>query len=419
MALVVSVSDPQRVIESLPPSTYVTYKVSTSEKPEVVVTRRFADFVWLYDQLGSSMPGMIVPAIPKVPKVNRFGDFVDTKRKALERFLNRIASHVELSRSSVFETFLFATSAEFKEATRKSPLSSRAKEWLEEKVSLVKDKVVQTKDMVTQASRSTFISRVLSSPAKEGSSENASREEKEDEFRRIADDIASWEPVIQGAWRKAVAFTSSTGEVSRTLLELGDGLRRLGECEMGDASVSLNNASTCLLTYANLVEAHKESQDSFEDSLLEYSNIIDSVQRALSIREEARVSYQQARSITATARNEYASSREAGGKEAPAQAKVEQIERFAAAEQSARMKLDRVSDDFITDYERFKQERSHDIQTSVVGFVRSEVSAVAGLVWSKYSNRLRWSTIGKLWNCWRALYLTSTLVTPSLKTREG
>lgn len=385
MSLVITVSDPQRVIETLPPATYVTYKVSTSEKPEVTVTRRFADFLWLYDQLGIAMPGMIIPAIPKNPKVNRFGEFVDTKRRALEKFLNRIANHIELSKSSVFETFLYATSAEFKEATRKSPLSSRAMEWLEDKVSLVKDhlslvkdKVVQTKDRVeAQASRSSFFSKILSSPGKASFKElSHSKEEKDDEFVQIGEEVGRWEPIIEAVCKKASALNSSVNDVSRALLELGDGLRRLGDFESGDQSAALSSASTCILSYANLVEAHKrEGLESFEESLEEYANIVDSIQRALSLRGEARLAYQQA--ITSPAvvpvREDGVKEGE-GDKEPLPQSKAEQGEKQAAAEQAARVKLERVSDDFITDYERFKHERSQDIHASLLGFFHAEVA---------------------------------------------
>lgn len=81
------------------------------------VVRRYSDFTWLSGELSREFPGVIVPPLPEKLTVGRFGDeFVDSRRRGLEKFLHRIASHSELSNSQYFIVFLQAAEAGLNEA---------------------------------------------------------------------------------------------------------------------------------------------------------------------------------------------------------------------------------------------------------------------------------------------------------------
>lgn len=104
--------------------------------------RRYSDFAWLSQELAREFPGMIVPPIPEKLTVGRFGeDFVESRRRALEKFLQRIAAHQELSNSQYFIVFLQSTEAGLNEAKNESkakaskPTSSIG--WLEGTVNKV------------------------------------------------------------------------------------------------------------------------------------------------------------------------------------------------------------------------------------------------------------------------------------------
>jgi sorting nexin-1/2 len=63
--------------------------------------------LWLYNSLHSSNPGIIVPPPPEKQAVGRFeSNFVESRRAALERMLNKIASHPILQHDGDLKIFL-------------------------------------------------------------------------------------------------------------------------------------------------------------------------------------------------------------------------------------------------------------------------------------------------------------------------
>ena len=114
--LTITVSDPKKESEGM--NSYVSYKVNTATNREEFsygqfgVIRRYSDFAWLSDRLARDVPGAIVPPLPDKAVVGRFGaDFVESRRRQLERFLQQTAEHEELSKSHYFQTFLQADDA--------------------------------------------------------------------------------------------------------------------------------------------------------------------------------------------------------------------------------------------------------------------------------------------------------------------
>lgn len=81
-----------------------------------------------------------MPPLPEKQAVGRFSsEFVESRRRALEKYLERISKHPELSTSEHFVTFLQTDDASFaklKEDSKaaKPALSSTAAKWLENKV---------------------------------------------------------------------------------------------------------------------------------------------------------------------------------------------------------------------------------------------------------------------------------------------
>ena len=117
--LKISIRDPIKSTDTF--GQYVCYNVESSSNipgfvyGEVSVIRRYSDFAWLAEQLSKACPGAIVPALPEKQAVGRFqADFVETRRRALERFLLRVAAHVELNVVPAFIAFLQANDATLK-----------------------------------------------------------------------------------------------------------------------------------------------------------------------------------------------------------------------------------------------------------------------------------------------------------------
>ncbi|XP_017269520.1 sorting nexin-7 [Kryptolebias marmoratus] len=111
----VTVDNPENHITAL--ETFIMYRVVTKttrsefDSSEFEVRRRYQDFLWLRSRLEENYPTLIVHPLPEkfVMKgmVERFNDdFIETRRKALHRFLNRISEHPILSYSQYFKVFL-------------------------------------------------------------------------------------------------------------------------------------------------------------------------------------------------------------------------------------------------------------------------------------------------------------------------
>lgn len=86
---------------------------------------------------------MIVPPLPEKQTVGRFGsDFVESRRRALEKCLQRIAAHDEIGNSQFFVTFLQADEHGLQKAVGESKaskpqLATKAMAWFEGTVNTI------------------------------------------------------------------------------------------------------------------------------------------------------------------------------------------------------------------------------------------------------------------------------------------
>lgn len=113
----ISVDKPESHVTAI--ETFIMYQVVTKttrgefDSSEYEVRRRYQDFLWLRSRLEENHPTLIVHPLPEkfVMKgmVERFNDdFIETRRKALHGFLNKISVHPILSYSQHFKVFLTA-----------------------------------------------------------------------------------------------------------------------------------------------------------------------------------------------------------------------------------------------------------------------------------------------------------------------
>lgn len=77
------------------------------KQPDFAVSRRYRDFLWLYNSLHNSNPGVVVPPPPEKQAVGRFDtNFVESRRSALEKMLNKTAAHPILQHDGDLKIFL-------------------------------------------------------------------------------------------------------------------------------------------------------------------------------------------------------------------------------------------------------------------------------------------------------------------------
>ncbi|KAL1922373.1 uncharacterized protein VTP21DRAFT_9912 [Calcarisporiella thermophila] len=107
----ITVGEPQKIGD--PINAHIVYKVRTKttstkfKSQDITVQRRYRDFLWLYNQLVTDHPGIIVPPVPEKHAIGRFQDeFIESRRNALEKFLRKTIQHPHLYEDPNLKTFL-------------------------------------------------------------------------------------------------------------------------------------------------------------------------------------------------------------------------------------------------------------------------------------------------------------------------
>ena len=78
----------------------------SSNGADLTVYRRYSDFVWLAEYFCTQYPFIVVPPVPSKKLFGNFdNEFIESRRRDLERFLRRIASHEILLASPQFIMF--------------------------------------------------------------------------------------------------------------------------------------------------------------------------------------------------------------------------------------------------------------------------------------------------------------------------
>lgn len=143
----ISIKDSVRSSESFP--SHINYNIETNSNipgyvyGDKLVARRYSDFSWLAAELSRVCPGCIIPALPEKQTVALYSvEFVESRRRALERFVLNVAAHKELCISPVFISFLQADDSALKIAKDASKsgakkMTTNAIAWIEGKVNLL------------------------------------------------------------------------------------------------------------------------------------------------------------------------------------------------------------------------------------------------------------------------------------------
>lgn len=130
----ITVGDPVKIGDLT--SSHIVYSVRTKttsrayKQPEFEVKRRYRDFLWLYTTLHGNNPGYVVPPPPEKQAVGRFdSNFVESRRAALEKMLNKIAAHPTLQHDADLKLFLEseAFNVDVKHKERRDPLPVESK----------------------------------------------------------------------------------------------------------------------------------------------------------------------------------------------------------------------------------------------------------------------------------------------------
>lgn len=311
--------------------------------------------VRLSDKLVELYPGVIIPPLPEKQVIGRFDDdFIEYRKRALEKFLNRVSKHEKLSVSPFFETFLMASHESFQRARMNH----------------------QSVYMTTAISAASWLGNTFSSIAtKKGVEfEKSAVDIQMDDITEKVDKLTE---LMSNVRDQAYEFIKASCESSLSLTELSDCFQLLGEAEHPyDPIVASLYSNTGVFINAVGTEVGKQAHASivsFEEAILEQLNLLRSVKRALSLREAARGHHIQCKNETLNCEAAHARVLGVEGKRdqvIPCKAAFENAQR---AERDAKNRLEIITEDFLADYVRFKAEKAVDLRSILVKFAHLQV----------------------------------------------
>lgn len=366
--LEIAVSDPFKQGEGM--NAYVSYKVNTRtnlpqfEHGQLAVVRRYSDFVWLRAQMMKVYPGIIVPPLPEKLMVGRFSeDFVEGRRRALERFLMRVSIHHILRDCEHFKLFLEQSEQSFSNMKRASKSQSKAAS------SIMKGPSKKGFwDMLSNASH-TIQNKI-------GAGKRRDKTDQDVVFDEVANYVSGLEQQLSGAYKSTQSMVSNHRDSASCLYEFGLAFTLLGSTEnnsnLGGALAELGRTADAVSALSN-EQADKEGL-MLEDPLRDYVRIVGSVRVALHERAKRVEKYEVALADLeikkATVQRLVSHDSRSVGKVATAQQQVNNAETQL---QKAKEMMDLVTERVLAESDRFKREKMVDLKRIIVDYVQVQI----------------------------------------------
>ncbi|CAM9663012.1 unnamed protein product, partial [Phaeothamnion confervicola] len=365
--LKVTVCDPVKQDQGM--NAYITYKVNTStDRPDFQysqfsVIRRYKDFVWLHERLGEEFPGIIMPPLPEKMVMGRFDtEFIEKRRKELERFLNRLATHEELSGSGYFRTFLQADDAgladtkESEKVTRRQKSGAGLLKWFDERATIIKTHV--------RRRRRAGLREAPKSPA-------------DLRFEEVSAYVANLDVQMQNVAKHASALVRKEEQLAATLFDFGIAFTMLANAEekkapLGQALMQMGHAADGVSSTVRN-QSLKEA-DLFESPMLEYVKIVGALKVALQKRNEKKTSYLAAAHDLEAKRAAHSKLVGVAGKEAVLQQHEAASQAAVDALEEAKADYEKVSERVIREFRRFKMEKAADMKKIILDYVNIQVA---------------------------------------------
>ncbi|TBU27285.1 Vps5-domain-containing protein [Dichomitus squalens] len=362
---VITVDDPQRVGDPIRAYTMYTVHTKTTspmyKKSSFSVLRRYSDFLWLYETLSLNNPGVVVPPVPDKNPFARFDeDFVQQRRLALEKCIQKIANHPVLQKDHDLKLFLESDTFALDIKHRKAELA-------QEKGGLM-----------------AALGQTIAGPR---------FYETDEWFDRQKAYLDSLETQLRGLVKAIDAVAKQRAEVSAAAAEFAQAIADLAACDVG---------SQLAVTLSGLADVERKAQElqniqASEDVMTvlatadEYARLINSVRLAFSSRVRIYHAWQSADAHLRRTKQTHESNR-AQGRLGPDQlsrslAIVGEAERRAL---DAKQEFDHVSRLVKSEVARFEQERIEDFKNALEAFLEGMIKRQKQLIasWESYQQSL-------------------------------
>ena len=306
------------------------------------VVRRYGDFDWLAKELAKNFPGIIIPPVPDKQAVGRFQDeFVESRRRSLEKFLVRIANHEDLCDAQAFHTFLNADDTE---------------------LSIAKEKSSKLMNDMTQQASSWFQSKmnVMTNPGGKAQLEKTATDLRIEDITAY---MISLEKQLQAIYKHAEQVVVRTKEYALAMHEFGESVYSLGHSE-GDSSGDLfRQVGSIIDRVSTETMTHGESaQVDVEEALEEYVRLVGSVKAALTRRADKRSTYVNALTNLEVKQFEYNKLLSTPGKDDKASAKQQQLQQAQSTADKEKQEYEDISKQILLEVDAFTAKKVIDVK---------------------------------------------------------
>ena len=376
--LTITVSDPKKESEGI--NSYISYKVNTiTNLPEFQygqfsVIRRYSDFVWLSEMLQKDVPGSIVPPLPEKAVVGRFSaEFVESRRRLLEKFCVRLAAHDELSDSKYFKLFLQADDAGLSVA--------KAEQKLAEKAEGKKGGVSGGRGSSFAAMSSWFEESVhsisLTMAANAEAKEKSPADEKIDE---VVAYITNLEVQMGNVAKHTSGLMKRNRDLAHGLFEFGLAFTLLGQTEHAPLNDALTKLGSCADQLSLLATEHVAREDAaFRDPVDDQIRHLASVKAALGQRQKHKHAVALAEADLSQRKQAAAKLAGRPGAEGRAVAAEGAIQRAREDVDKARRALEVVTARVTRELQRFKALRAAELRRAIASYVALQAEHSAAL----------------------------------------
>lgn len=373
----INVTDPTKNSDKF--GNYISYKVTSQIirngilSPSVTVDRRYSDFSWFGDEITREFPGCIIPPLPEKQTVGRFSsEFVESRRRSLERFLRRVAAHPELGSAETLATFLQSDDSSFQKikeqsSTKKPKLTSSAMAWFE----------------------GTVNSLATGKPDVEKSAADTKVEE-------ISQYVSQLEKQMNATLKHSECLVKRNREISQAMFELGQSLTFLGQNEGDALGAGLSDMGTTIDALSTLSAAHAESESiKFLEPMDEYARMINSIKHAIHQRQIKKDIYLSSLADFESKQSAYRKLVGIPGKESQAKAKEQSMTAAKEVYEAAKVEFEKVSERLLFEFDCFKSQRAVEMREIIVDFVslQIEYSKKSEEEWQTLLPKLQLSTI--------------------------
>jgi len=380
--LKISVAEPIKNKEGALNS-YMSYKVRTETTLEdfpfkdFSAIRRYSDFVFLRDYLIKLLPGTIVPPLPEKAVMNRFApEFVEGRRRALQRFLNRCADHPAVGKHQLFRQFL----SEEGMAGLKTLASDLLKEAGPNKPATTPAPSGTTGSAgaaaaAAAASTSRFFSSMMSAATSGGGSGAMPKSTEDTQIEEITSYVQSLEAQMLNVAKHTAVLVKRGRDLSQGLFEFGLAFTMLGEHEtevLTGAMAQMGHTADQLSLIA--AEQVEKEQLSFEEPILDYIQMLAAVKEAINSRQQVRKALQAA-IIDKEAKTALLQRLKDASplNEAKVSAAEQGLEAAEHLEEWTRDKLTAVTTTTLSEVERFKTTKAEDMRKVVLDYVQLQI----------------------------------------------